>query len=157
MWEKPGSPKQIFEVCLGREVLWQHETKWTKLFNFWATPESAWHALDQSLPLLLEPRFAPFREWSPWFWLKGQTQDTGICVMTQWHWSKALTAVTLQVLLPKSHPDATLVHDSSNVCVSFVARSIQQCRCIWKLGFISSEPRISSTTWTYLGWKENLS
>lgn len=75
--------------------------------------------------------------------------------MTQWHWRKALTAVMAllrhQVLLPEMLADTTPVHDSSNVCVSSVASSVQQRRHIWKLGFISSEPGISSTSLSYLG------
>lgn len=81
---------------------------------------------------------------------KGQTQDKCICGMTQSHSKKALTVVVAQlihkVLLPESLADTILVHDSLNVCVSFVARSIQHWRHIWKLGFISSKPRIFSTS-----------
>lgn len=88
-------------------------------------------------------------------------KDEGIFVMTQQHWRKALPVVLAllrnQILLPQSLSDTSLVHDSWNVCVSFVARSMQCCRHIWKLGFISSELGISSTTSSYLGWKQNLS
>lgn len=81
---------------------------------------------------------------------KGQNQDKCICMMTSSHSKEALTVVMAlfihKVLLPETLADTVLVHDSLNVCVSFVARSIQHWRHIWKLGFISSKPEIFSAS-----------